>query len=311
MLGTPLHIWIIFGAAIIIALGLDLGILHRRPHTIGLKEALIESAAWISIALLFNLWVYYDRGAQAGTEFLTAYLVEKSLSIDNIFVFLLIFQAFKIPSASQHRVLYYGIAGALVLRAVFILAGITLLQKFHPVVYFFGAILFITGLRMLLPRKRELHPENTWLVRITRRFLPVVDNYAGQKFLVRKNGKWNATPLLLALVALEAMDIIFAVDSVPAVLAITRDTFIVYSSNVFAILGLRALFFALADILPRFRFLHQGLAAIVIFVGTKMIVSDHFPISGVASLSVIAAILAATIATSLLFPTRTSVRPSR
>src|SRR5580700_3109967 len=302
MLGTPLHIWIIFGSAILIALAFDLGVLHRREHTIGLKEALIESAAWISIALLFNLWVYYSRGPQAGTEFLTAYLVEKSLSIDNIFVFLLIFQAFKIPSASQHRVLYYGIAGALVLRAVFVLAGITLLQRFHPVVYFFGAILLFTGLRMLLPRKRKLHPENSWLVRITRRFFPVVNEDEGQQFLVRKNGKWNATPLLLALVALEAMDIIFAVDSVPAVLAITRDTFIVYSSNVFAILGLRALYFALADILPRFRFLHQGLAAIVIFVGTKMIVSEHFPIPAVTSLVVIAVILGATIAASLLFP---------
>ena len=301
MLGTPLHIWLIFGSAVLIALGLDLGILHRHPHTIGLKEALIESAAWISIALLFNLWVYYDRGPQAGAEFLTAYLVEKSLSVDNIFVFLLIFQAFKIPSASQHRVLYYGIAGALVLRAVFVLAGITLLERFHAVVYFFGAILLLTGLRMLLPRKRKLHPENSWLVRITRRFFPVVSEDEGQQFLVRKNGKWNATPLLLALVALEAMDIIFAVDSVPAVLAITRDTFIVYSSNVFAILGLRALFFALADILPRFRFLHQGLAAIVIFVGTKMIVSDHFPISATISLLVIALILGVTIAASLVF----------
>jgi tellurite resistance protein TerC len=299
-----------FGSAIIIALAFDLGVLHRRPHTIGLKEALIESAAWISVALLFNLWVYYDRGPQAGTEFLTAYLVEKSLSIDNIFIFLLIFRAFKIPSASQHRVLYYGIAGALVLRAVFILAGITLLQRFHPVVYFFGAILFITGLRMLLPRKRELHPENTWLVRMTRRLLPVVDHYDGQNFLMRRNGKWNATPLLLALVALEAMDIIFAVDSVPAVLAITRDTFIVYSSNVFAILGLRALYFALADILPRFRFLHQGLAAVILFVGTKMVSSDHFPISEIASLAVIAGILAVTVAASLLFPRRTATGTS-
>ena len=299
-----------FGSAIIIALAFDLGVLHRRPHTIGLKEALIESAAWISIALLFNLWIYYSRGPQAGTEFLTAYLVEKSLSIDNIFVFLLIFRAFKIPSASQHRVLYYGIAGALVLRAVFILAGITLLQRFHPVVYFFGAILFITGLRMLLPRKRELHPEKTWLVRMTRRLLPVVDNYDGQNFLMRRNGKWNATPLLLALVALEAMDIIFAVDSVPAVLAITRDTFIVYSSNVFAILGLRALYFALADILPRFRFLHQGLAAVILFVGTKMVSSDHFPISEIASLAVIAGILAVTVAASLLFPRRTATGTS-
>jgi tellurite resistance protein TerC len=302
MMGTPLHIWLIFGIAIIIALALDLGVFHRRAHAIQLKEALIESAAWISVALLFNLWLYFARGPQAGVEFFTAYLVEKSLSVDNIFVFLLIFQAFKIPPKSQHRVLYFGIAGALVLRAIFVLAGITLLQAFHPIIYLFGAILLFTGVRMLLPRKRALHPENNWMVRVARRFIPVVDTYEGQQFLVSESGKWKATPLFLALVAVEAMDIIFAVDSVPAVLAITRDTFIVYSSNVFAILGLRALYFALADLLPRFRFLHQGLAAIIIFVGTKMVVSDHFPVSAVASLVVIAIILSATIITSLIFP---------
>jgi tellurite resistance protein TerC len=302
MMGTPMHVWVIFGAAIIAALALDLGVLHRRAHAVQLKEALIESAAWISVALLFNLWLYLARGPLAGVEFFTAYLVEKSLSVDNIFVFLLIFQAFKIPPKSQHRVLYFGIAGALVLRAVFVLAGITLLQAFHPIMYIFGAILLFTGVKMLLPRKRALHPENNWMVRLARRVIPVVDNYEGQQFLVRESGKWKATPLFLALVAVEAMDIIFAVDSVPAVLAITRDTFIVYSSNVFAILGLRALYFALADILPRFRFLHQGLAAIIMFVGTKMIVSEHFHISAVTSLTVIAIILSATIAASLIFP---------
>jgi tellurite resistance protein TerC len=302
MMGTPIHVWVIFGAAIIVALVLDLGVLHRRAHAVQLKEALIESAAWISLALLFNLWLYFARGPLAGVEFFTAYLVEKSLSVDNIFVFLLIFQAFKIPPKSQHRVLYFGIAGALVLRAVFVLAGITLLRAFHPIMYIFGAVLLFTGLKMLLPRKRALHPENNWMVRVARRMIPVVDNYEGQQFLVRESGGWKATPLFLALVAVEAMDIIFAVDSVPAVLAITRDTFIVYSSNVFAILGLRALYFALADILPRFRFLHQGLAAIVIFVGTKMIVSDHLPISAVTSLVVIALILGATIMASLILP---------
>jgi TerC family integral membrane protein len=302
MIGTPIHVWVIFGAAIIAALALDLGVLHRRAHAVQLKEALIESAAWISVALLFNLWLYFARGPLAGVEFFTAYLVEKSLSVDNIFVFLLIFQAFNIPPKSQHRVLYFGIAGALVLRAVFVLAGITLLQAFHPIMYIFGAILLFTGLKMLLPRKRALHPENNWMVRIARRMIPVVHDYEGQQFLIRESGKWKATPLFLALVAVEAMDIIFAVDSVPAVLAITRDTFIVYSSNVFAILGLRALYFALADILPRFRFLHQGLAAIIMFVGTKMIASDHFPISAVTSLKVIALILGATIIASLIFP---------
>jgi tellurite resistance protein TerC len=302
MMGTPIHIWVIFGIAIVVALALDLGVFHRKAHTVQLKEALIESGAWISVALLFNLWLYFSRGPLAGVEFFTAYLVEKSLSVDNIFVFLLIFQAFKIPPKSQHRVLYFGIAGALVLRAVFVLAGITLLQAFHPIMYLFGAILLFTGLRMLFPRKRALRPENNWMVRIARRIIPVVHDYEGQQFLVRESGRWKATPLFLALVAVEAMDIIFAVDSVPAVLAITRDTFIVYSSNVFAILGLRALYFALADILPRFRFLHQGLAAVIIFVGTKMIASEHFPISAVTSLVVIALILGATITASLVFP---------
>ena len=304
MMGTPIHIWVIFGIAILVALVLDLGVFHRKAHTVQLKEALIESGAWISIALLFNLWLYFSRGPLAGVEFFTAYLVEKSLSVDNIFVFLLIFQAFKIPPKSQHRVLYFGIAGALVLRAVFVLAGITLLQAFHPIMYFFGAILLFTGLKMLLPRKRALRPENNWMVRVVRQVIPVVQDYEGQQFLVRESGRWKATPLFLALVAVEAMDIIFAVDSVPAVLAITRDTFIVYSSNVFAILGLRALYFALADILPRFRFLHQGLAAIIIFVGTKMIASEHFPISAVTSLIVIAIVLGVTIAASLVFPRR-------
>ena len=304
MMGTPIHIWVIFGIAILVALVLDLGVFHRKAHTVQLKEALIESAAWISIALLFNLWLYFSRGPLAGVEFFTAYLVEKSLSVDNIFVFLLIFQAFKIPPKSQHRVLYFGIAGALVLRAVFVLAGITLLQAFHPIMYFFGAILLFTGLKMLFPRKRALRPENNWMVRVVRQVIPVVQDYEGQQFLVRKSGRWKATPLFLALVAVEAMDIIFAVDSVPAVLAITRDTFIVYSSNVFAILGLRALYFALADILPRFRFLHQGLAAIIIFVGTKMIASEHFPISAVTSLIVIAVVLGVTIAASLVFRRR-------
>ena len=216
MLGTPIHVWVIFGAAIIAALALDLGVLHRRAHAIQLKEALIESAAWISVALLFNLWLYFSRGPLAGVEFFTAYLVEKSLSVDNIFVFLLIFQAFRIPPKSQHRVLYFGIAGALVLRAVFVLAGITLLQAFHPIMYIFGTILLFTGLKMLLPRKRTLHPENNWMVRVARRMIPVVRDYEGQQFLVRESGKWKATPLFLALVAVEAMDIIFAVDSVPS-----------------------------------------------------------------------------------------------
>src|ERR1700689_2740271 len=302
MLGTPIHIWVVFLVTTAAALVVDLGVFHRKNHTIGLREALLESAAWISVSLLFNLWLYYSQGPQAGVEFLTGYLVEKSLSVDNIFVFLLIFQAFHVPAQSQHRVLFLGVLGALVMRAVFVLAGVELLQSFHAVLYVFGALLLLTGLKMFWPSKRVMRPDRNPLVRMARRIIPGTDQFQGERFFVKQAGKWIATPLFLALVAVEAMDIIFAVDSVPAVLAITRNAFIVYSSNVFAILGLRALYFALADILPRFRFLHQGLAAVIIFVGTKMIASEHFPISAVTSLVVIALILGATITASLVFP---------
>ncbi|MFZ3381384.1 MAG: TerC family protein [Candidatus Acidiferrales bacterium] len=302
MLGTPLHIWAVFLVAMTVALVIDLGVFHRKAHTIGTKEALIESAAWISVSLIFNLWVHFALGPQAGLEFLTGYLVEKSLSVDNIFVFLVIFQAFRVPAKSQHRVLFLGVLGALVMRAAFVLAGVELLEMFHAVLYIFGALLVLTGLRMFLPVKRAVQPERNWLVRAARRIIPVVDDYDGERFLVKRAGKWSATPLFLALVAVEAMDIIFAVDSVPAVLAITRNTFIVYSSNVFAILGLRALYFALAGILPKFRFLHQGLAAILIFVGAKMMLSERMPIPSLVSLGVIVGMLAITVAASLLFP---------
>jgi tellurite resistance protein TerC len=305
MLGTPLHIWAVFVVAVSAALIIDLGVFHRKAHTISTKEALLESAAWISVSLIFNVWVRFALGPQAGLEFLTGYLVEKSLSVDNIFVFLVIFEAFRVPAKSQHRVLFLGVLGALVMRAAFVLAGVELLAMFHAVLYVFGALLLLTGLRMFLPVKRALQPERNWLVRAARRILPVVDEYDGERFMVKHEGKWNATPLFLALVAVEAMDIIFAVDSVPAVLAITRNTFIVYSSNVFAILGLRALYFALAGILPRFRFLHQGLATILVFVGAKMSLSEWLPIPSLVSLTVIAAILTITVIASLLFPKHT------
>lgn len=307
MFGTPPHIWLIFLVTLMIAVGLDLGVFHRKPHTVGVKEALLESVAWILVSLLFNVWVYFLIGPQAGLEFLTGYLVEKSLSVDNIFVFLIIFRSFNVPSKSQHKVLFYGVAGALVMRALFVIAGVELLQTFHGVIYVFGAILLLTGLRMFFPGARTTKPDRNWLVRVARRLIPFSDDQESPSFLVKRDGKWNATPLLMALIAVEAMDIIFAVDSVPAVLAITRNTFIVYSSNAFAILGLRALYFALAGILPRFRFLHQGLAAILFFVGGKMVASEWVPISPVISLAIICGILVATIAASLLFPTSDKV----
>lgn len=299
MLGTPIHTWVIFAMVVLVALVVDLCVFHRKTHKITLKLALAESAGWIALALGFNLWVYHSRGPQAGLEFLTCYLVEKSLSVDNIFVFILIFQSFRIPARSHHKILYYGVVGALFLRAAFVLAGVELLQYFHTVLFLFGAILLFTGFRMILPGKRVISPERNWLVRLARRFVPVLTEYEGQRFLVKQSGQWSATPLFLALVAVEAMDIVFAIDSVPAVLAITRDTFIVYSSNAFAILGLRALYFALADILPRFRFLHQGLALILMFIGGKMILSDWKPISTDISLGVIAGILVTTVLASL------------
>jgi tellurite resistance protein TerC len=304
MLGTPIHFWLIFLITMAIALAIDLGVFHRKSHAVGLKVALLESVAWISVSLLFNVWIYFSQGPQAGLEFLTGYLVEKSLSVDNIFVFLIIFQSFKIPSKSQHKVLFYGVVGALVMRAIFVVAGVELLQHFHSVIYVFGAILLLTGLRMFFPGRRTTQPDRNWMVRAARRIIPFTDDSGGQSFLVKRAGKWTATPLLMALIAVEAMDIIFAIDSVPAVLAITQNTFIVYSSNAFAILGLRALYFALADILPRFRFLHQGLAIILFFVGGKMVSSEWVPISSVLSLAIIAGILVATVAASLLFPAR-------
>jgi tellurite resistance protein TerC len=254
------------------------------------------------LALGFNCWIYWQMGAPAGLEFFTSYIVEKSLSIDNIFLFLLIFEGLRVPANLQHRVLYYGVAGALAMRGVFVFGGIALLNRVHWVLFVFGAILLVTAVRMLVTEESSAEPERHWLLRAIRKVLPVTPSYSGERFLVRQSGRWNATPLLLALVAVETADIVFAVDSVPAVLAITRDTFIAYSSNVFAILGLRALYFALADLLPRFRFLRFGLAAILLFTGLKMIASDRVHLSNGVSLAVIAGIMALTIAASLVWP---------
>lgn len=294
--------WVSFGVATAAAMAVDLGVLHRKAHRISLREALAESAGWIGLALAFNIWVYFSLGHQAGLEFLTTYVVEKSLSIDNIFIFLLIFQGLAVPSQSQHKVLFYGIAGALVMRAIFVFAGVALLNRFHVVLFVFGAILLVTAVRMLLPGGHKVQPERNWLVRIARRIMPVTPDFEGERFFLRRAGKWNATPLLLALIAAEATDIIFAIDSVPAVLAITRDTFVAYSSNVFAILGLRALYFALADLLPRFRFLRPGLAAILLFTGAKMLASDWIRVSVGVSLAVIVGVMALMVTASLLWP---------
>src|SRR5580704_3154155 len=301
MFGTPIYIWTIFITATVAVILVDL-FLHGRARKITLRAALIETAIWISLAMAFNVWIYFSRGPQPAIEFLTGYIVEQSLSVDNILLFLIIFTAFRVPAESQHRVLYYGVAGALIMRGLFVFAGVGLLQRFHYVLYVFGVILIIAAIKMFPSRVEKLHPERSWLVRAAQCIIPMTDSFDKGAFWVRRDGSLYATPLFLALVAAEAMDIVFAVDSVPAVLAITRDAFIVYSSNVFAILGLRALYFALADLLPRFRFLHQGLAGILVFVGAKMSLSEWVPVSAPVSLCVIVGILAVTVAASLLFP---------
>jgi tellurite resistance protein TerC len=291
----------IFAAAAILA---DL-IIHRHARKISVKTALIETSGWIAVAMIFNIWIYFERGPQPAIEFLTGYIVEQSLSVDNILVFLIIFASFRVPEESQHRVLYYGVAGALVMRAAFVFAGIGLLQRFHFVIYFFGGILLIAALKMLFSGAHKSHPDRSLLVRTARRLIPVTQTFEGGAFWIRRDGLLYATPLFLALVAAEATDIVFAVDSVPAVLAITRDAFIAYSSNVFAILGLRAMYFVLAGILPRFRFLDQGLAVVLLFVGGEMLLSDLVKVPTVLSLVIIAVILALTLGASLLWPQRT------
>lgn len=300
MLGTPLHIWIVFAIVVTSTLAIDLGVFHRRTQEITFKHALMESAGWIVVSLLFNIWVYSSRGVQAGTEFLAGYLVEKSLSLDNLFLFLVIFQAFEVTKRLQHKILFYGVLGAIWMRALFVFAGVKLLEEFHVILYMFGALLLFTGLKMVWPQRESPHPERNWPVRIARRLLPVAEEYKGSSFFVTRGGKQFATTLFLALIAVEATDILFAIDSVPAVLAITRDTFVVYSSNIFAILGLRALYFALANLLPRFRFLRQGLGAILAFVGGKMLLSERLPVPTYISLITVAGILALTIIASLL-----------
>ena len=294
--------WIVFGVTIVVALAVDIGIFHRKASRITAKSALIETFAWIALSLVFAVWVYFSRGRQAGLEFLTGYVIEKSLSIDNILVFLLIFQALRVPGELQHRVLYSGVIGALVMRGLFVFAGVALLRHFHPIVFVFGAILVAAGVRMLLPGARQMQPERNWVVRILSRMLHVSHEFHGRHFWFKERGRWRATPLLLALIAVEVMDVVFAVDSVPAVLAVTRDSFIAYSSNAFAILGLRAMYFALVSVLPRLRFLEDGLAALLIFVGVKMVLPERMQIPTEISLAIIAVIMAVAVGASLLRP---------
>jgi tellurite resistance protein TerC len=272
----PLWAWVGFVAFIVTMLALDLGVFHRKSHEIGLREALAWCTVWVSLALSFNVLVYYWLGPRPALEFFTGYLVELSLSVDNVFVFIVVFAYFGVPRKYQHRVLFWGIVGAVVMRALFIAAGIGLILRFEWVLAVFGAFLVFTGVKLALPKKEELHPDRNPVVRIFRRFCPVTPHYVEGRFFVQENGRRLATPLFVVLLVIETTDVAFALDSIPAIIAITKDPFIVFTSNIFAILGLRSFYFALSGVMEFFRFLSLGLAAILVFIGTKMLLEYFF-----------------------------------
>lgn len=292
--------WIIFNAIVLIMLALDLGVFHKKLHVVNIKEALIWSGIWIFLALCFNVFIYFEFGETKALEFLTGYVIEKALSVDNIFVFVLIFTYFQIPAIYQHKVLFWGIIGALIMRVIFIFAGVALLEKFHWTIYVFGAILIFTGIKMLLDKDKKMEPEKNPVIKLFRKFIPTTNQLHGEKFFIKENQKSVATPLFVALIMIEITDLIFAVDSIPAILAITQDHFIVYTSNVFAILGLRSLYFALSSIIDRFKYLAVGLAIILVFVGLKMVFIDFYKIPVHFSLLIIFSIITLSIVISLI-----------
>jgi tellurite resistance protein TerC len=302
-IGSPL-LWAGFIGFVLAMLAIDLGVFHRKAHEVSLKEAGAWSAVWVALALAFNAGVYAWFGPERALEFTTGYLIEKALAVDNIFVFVVIFSAFAIPTIYQHRILFWGVLGALVMRAGFILVGGAMIQRFHWTLYLFGAILAITGVKLLFQRNQELHPERNPLVRAFQKLFPVTPHLDGDRFTTVRDGRRYATPLLLALVAVEVTDLVFAVDSIPAIFAITQDPFIVFTSNIFAILGLRSLYFLLAGVITRFVYLKVGLALVLVFVGAKMLLVDLFKVPIAASLGVIAALLGLSVVASLLAPPR-------
>jgi tellurite resistance protein TerC len=307
---------VLYGAFLVFILGmltLDLGVFHRRDHVVSVRESFIWTAVWIVLALAFMAFVYYryetilpGRGTGAALEFLTGYLIEKSLSIDNVFVFLLIFSYFNVPAHYQHRVLFWGIIGALIFRAIFIALGALLIAKFHAIIYLFGAFLVFTGIKMAWAKDKQIHPERNPILRLFQKMVAVTADYRGKHFFVREGGKWLATPLFVVLLLVESSDIIFAVDSIPAIFAVTKDPYIVFTANVFAILGLRSLYFALAGVMQLFHHLHYGLSVILVFVGVKMVLSDIYKIPIGVSLGVVGLIIVGSIAASLIWPRKES-----
>jgi len=298
-LAVELWVWGGFVAFIVALLLLDLLIFHRRAHVVSIREALAWTTVWIVLAVAFGIGVWLWQGQEKGLEYLTGYVIEKSLSVDNLFVFLLIFSYFSVPKRDEHKVLFWGILGALVFRAGFIFLGVALIERFHWVLYIFGGVLVFTAVRMVVLREREVHPERNPVLRLFRKFARVTPDYVEDKFFVRWKGVWFATPLLVVLLVVETTDVIFAVDSVPAIFAITVDPFIIFTSNAFAILGLRALYFALENALQRLRYLHYGLGAVLAFVGAKILVSDFYKVPVEYALAVVGLVLLITTVASL------------
>lgn len=299
---ATIYVWIGFLAFVLLMLALDLGVFHRKSHEIKIKEALIWSFVWISMAMVFNYGIYVFMGEIKAMEFLTGYVIEKSLSIDNLFVFIMIFSYFNVDKKYQHKVLFWGIIGALIMRSIFIFAGVALINKFHWIIYIFGAFLIFTGAKMLFQKDEKMDPNKNPLVRLFKRFFPVSDTMHDDRFFVKINAKTVATPLFVVLLLVEFTDLIFAVDSIPAIIAISSDPFIIFTSNVFAILGLRALYFALSGITQYFHYIKYGLSAILVFVGLKMTMVDFYKIPVMISLFTILGILVISVVASLLFP---------
>jgi tellurite resistance protein TerC len=295
-------LWVVFNIFVVLLLVLDACVLSPRDREIKIRRAVLLSAFWILLAVFFNVGIYFWLGSQRALEFLTGYVIEQSLSVDNLFVFLLIFSYFKVPPVYQRRVLLWGIIGAQIMRAVFILAGIALLKQFHWLMYVFGAFLVFSGFKLFFEEEKEVDPEKGLVIRVFRCFFPVTKGYIGGAFGTMLNGVWHATPLLVVLLAIETADIIFAIDSIPAVLAVTKDPFIAYSSNIFAILGLRAMYFALAGVMKFSHYLHYGLGVILAFVGIKMLIGHFVEIPVILVLGFIAVVVFVSIITSVLFP---------
>jgi tellurite resistance protein TerC len=296
------QLWTIFSVFVLGMLALDLGVFNRKAHEVHFKEALGWSVVWVSVSLAFNWWIYHEFGQQKALEFLTGYLIEKALSVDNIFVFVILFASFAVPKAYQHRVLFWGVLGAILMRAVFIGLGAALVARFDWIMYVFGAILIYTGFKLMKEGEAEPHPEKNPIYKMGRRIMPAVPEYHGAHFFIMKNGRRYATPLFLVLIAIEATDVVFAVDSIPAIFAISKDPFIVYTSNIFAILGLRAMYFLLAGIIDKFHFLKYGLAIVLLFVGTKMIIEPWYHVPIGMSLGVIAGVLTISVVASIIWP---------